>query len=31
LEIKPEEYNDFVNSQIDYQRKLAEIKNIFLD
>lgn len=31
LEIRPEGYDEFVNSQIDYQRELAEIKNIFLE
>jgi len=31
LEIRPQNYKEFVNTQIDYQRKLAEIKNLFLD
>lgn len=31
LDIKPETYRKFVNSQIDYQRKLAEVKKMFLE
>ncbi len=31
LNIEPETYRKFVNSQIDYQRELAEIKKLFLD
>ena len=28
---KPKDYRKFVNSQIDYQRELAEIKKLFLE
>jgi putative transposase len=31
MEIKPNEYKEFVTSQIDYQRELAMIKEKFLD
>ena len=31
LDIKPKDYEGFVNSQIDYQRKLAEIRKLFLE
>jgi putative transposase len=31
LDIKPKDYKGFVNSQIDYQRKLAEIRKLFLE
>lgn len=31
LEIKPQNYKEFVNTQIDYQRELAENKKLFLD
>lgn len=31
LETTPEEYKNFVNSQIDYQRELAEIKRLWLE
>lgn len=31
LDIKPQDYKKFVNSQIEYQRELAEIKKLFLE
>ncbi|OQX53875.1 MAG: hypothetical protein B5M48_02165 [Candidatus Omnitrophica bacterium 4484_213] len=31
LDIEPQSYKEFVHSQIDYQRELAEIKELFLD
>jgi putative transposase len=31
LNINPKEYKDFVNSQIDYQRELAELKKVWIE
>lgn len=31
LDIEPQNYKEFVNSQIDYQRELAKIKRLFLE
>jgi putative transposase len=31
LDIDPQRYKEFVNSQIDYQRELAEVKKLFLE
>ncbi len=31
MHIKPEGYQEFINSQIDYQRELADIKRLFLE
>ena len=31
MHIEPENYQEFVNSQIDYQRELADIKRLFLE
>ncbi len=31
LDIEPQNYKEFVNSQIDYQRELAEMRKLFLE